>query len=595
MNDNTDKRIKTSFQLFDRLKCCLADLNVGFDNDTALALMEVDKMRCLILNCIAGLNIVENEKSKQNGSEINQNELMKRKVFAAAVSMMMSGEYDNNQDQNAIVSAFPDDSKMSDERSWLSMHYAATLTVEKKISEEDIIILQAANPLGMHLFSEKDKKGHTPVHLLCMQKRPNLSLVRKICLCDPQAFVLCDYTGNSALHMVAQYSESLEMLQSVLQIDHSLTKKRVIGPSGLTAPLGFLCGRSDFSSFHKMLLCLIEVDSTVSVIYDGVTQCMRQYKGSSYEDISPGSRGESTLILLGKLIDANIDVANYDDCSIFHEACTYLRGELGIAVLSLFHRKNNEGTKSLDDLGYLPIHYAAENSSLGVIKFLLKIYPESLTMVTSDEEESFRGLNLLHQACENKSNIADAKAIVEYLCKLCPALVHMKSSQGFTPLHLVLGIPGKLNVEAVKILCNADESVVRDKCTPAVITSSWSQQLPLHLLIAWNPPRMEVSNEGDCFRLFLQLYHASAGVKDGHLKTPYDLAVSKGLGVYFMRLLLNDDYTIDPVQRRNLNYAARREGLFLAFRALGSFVEPTIWAKLRHEHRDLLKRVISYL
>jgi hypothetical protein len=75
MNDN-NKRIKASFQL-DRLKGYLTDLNVDLDNDdddddTALALMEVDKMRCLILNCIAGLRIVENERSKRNGPEIDK-------------------------------------------------------------------------------------------------------------------------------------------------------------------------------------------------------------------------------------------------------------------------------------------------------------------------------------------------------------------------------------------------------------------------------------------------------------------------------------------------------------------------------------------
>jgi hypothetical protein len=174
--------------------------------------------------------------------------------------------------------------------------------------------------------------------------------VRKICIRDPQAFVLCDYTGKAALHMVAQYSESLEVLQIVLQIDHSLTKKRVVGPYNdiKTAPLGLLCGRCEFPSFHKMLSCLTEVDSTVSVIHDGVMQCMRQYKGSSYHDISPGSRGDSTLTLLGKLIDANMDVVNYKDCSIFHWACMCLRGELSIAVLSLFLRKNKEGIKSID-------------------------------------------------------------------------------------------------------------------------------------------------------------------------------------------------------------------------------------------------------
>jgi hypothetical protein len=55
MNDN-NKRIRASFQLFNRLNCCLVDLNGDFDNDTAHALMEVYQMRCLILNYIAGLN-----------------------------------------------------------------------------------------------------------------------------------------------------------------------------------------------------------------------------------------------------------------------------------------------------------------------------------------------------------------------------------------------------------------------------------------------------------------------------------------------------------------------------------------------------------
>jgi hypothetical protein len=230
-----------------------------------------------------------------------------------------------------------------------------------------------------------------------------------------------------------------------------------------------------------------------------------------------------------------------------------------------------------------------------MMKFLLRVYPESLTMVITDEDTDSEGDTLLHLALENKSNATDVKAIMEYLCNLCPALIHMKTSQGRTPLHRALLLRGKLNIEPVRVLCNTDEAAVRDKCTPSDITSSPFQQLPLHLLITYNSPILEVSNEGDCFRLFLQLYPASAGVRDGHSRSPYDLAVSKGLSVYFIRLLLNSDPTIDPVRRHNLNYAARREGLFLAFRALCTSVEPTIWAKLRHEDRDLLKRVTLYL
>jgi hypothetical protein len=53
--------------------------------------------------------------------------------------IMMSGECVNNQDQNAIISAFPDESKITDERSWCPMHCAVALTDGNEISEEDIL------------------------------------------------------------------------------------------------------------------------------------------------------------------------------------------------------------------------------------------------------------------------------------------------------------------------------------------------------------------------------------------------------------------------------------------------------------------------
>jgi hypothetical protein len=199
-----------------------------------------------------------------------------------------------------------------------------------------------------------------------------------------------------------------------------------------------------------MFLCLIEVDCTVSLIHDGVTQCMLHYNKS--QEISPGSRGNSTYILLENLINANLNVTKYANCSIFHWAGYYLRGKLGIALLSLFFRKNSEGIKSVIN-GRLSIYIAAPNSPLVVIKFLLDVHPETLTTVTSDQGNGGGG-NLLHQACENNYYIADARFIVEYLCKLCPTLVRMKCSEGNTPLHLAYRILGELNVEVVKILCD---------------------------------------------------------------------------------------------------------------------------------------------
>jgi hypothetical protein len=73
------------------------------------------------------------------------------------------------------------------------------------------------------------------------------------------------------------------------------------------------------------------------------------------------------------------------------------------------------------------------------------------------------------------------------------------------------------------------------------------------------------------------------------------MAVSKNLSAYFLRLLLAADPTIDPVRRHDLNFEARRQGMFLAYRALFSDTEPIIWTKLRLKGRDLLQHVISFL
>jgi hypothetical protein len=146
---------------------------------------------------LAALRIVQIKSSKRNGSETNKHELVKRKVFAEAMSIIMSDE---------CISAFPNDYKMTDKRSWLPMHYAVALTVKNKISEEDgVLILHAANPLAMHVFSGIVNKGYTPMHLICMQKRPSVSLVRKMCLCDPQAFVLCDHSGYSIFVILSDH------------------------------------------------------------------------------------------------------------------------------------------------------------------------------------------------------------------------------------------------------------------------------------------------------------------------------------------------------------------------------------------------------
>mmetsp|Transcript_8484 Transcript_8484/g.8429 ORF Transcript_8484/g.8429 Transcript_8484/m.8429 type:complete len:160 (-) Transcript_8484:105-584(-) len=151
---------------------------------------------------------------------------------------------------------------------------------------------------------------------------------------------------------------------------------------------------------------------------------------------------------------------------------------------------------------------------------------------------------------------------------------------------------GRYSYECAKLLCDIDETVVRAKCTPSDTTLDCSGQLPLLVFLSINDQISDMSDEAECVRLLLRLYPEGAGIKDDNSVSAYDMAISSK---QLQRWMLSADPTIDPVRRRNLNFEARREGMFLAFRALSSHVEPTIWAKIRFRDKDLLKRVITYL
>jgi hypothetical protein len=179
-----------------------------------------------------------------------------------------------------------------------------------------------------------------------MQKEPKMSLVRYFSLRYPKAFLLYDKSGRCALHLVAKYSENLEPLQEILQIDPEVTKSDSYeygydDEDGKYKPLGLLCGRLEFPRFHEMVSYLIEIDNSIAVIYDGINRYMESYHSCINNEISPGSRGETTLILFEKLLRANPSAITYKELSLFHLACIHMKGEIGVAVLSLFHSKDN--------------------------------------------------------------------------------------------------------------------------------------------------------------------------------------------------------------------------------------------------------------
>jgi hypothetical protein len=192
-------------------------------------------------NCLIALTLIKTEKRKNEAADLADDDnykMVKGKVFNASISMILDDKDDKVNSNEAVVKTiltgfpFPFENKISDKQSWFSQHFTIALGVRNKISEEDIRIMLSADP--------------SPVHQLTKR--------------EGGAYIMRDKRGRCALHLVVQYSESLELLQDVLQIDHKMTKLAFESKySGAdTIPLGLLCIRPHFATFDAMMLSLID-------------------------------------------------------------------------------------------------------------------------------------------------------------------------------------------------------------------------------------------------------------------------------------------------------------------------------------------------
>lgn len=333
-----------------------------------------------------------------------------------------------------------------------------------------------------------------------------------------------------------------------------------------------------------MVECLITADSSVEIVSDGFESCFRFCEGDFKANLS-------SILTLFKLIDDKKLLSTEMMSSALHLICTYLEGKFCIRLLlhlrSRYSVKVLAGLKICDDEGKLPIHLAAEWSTPDVLKFLLEAYPESLPEVTGDDE------NLLHLALSNiKEDKVRANAKVRYLCERCPVLLHMRNSKNLTPIEYVVCY-GPLDLDCIKIMCEADETIVSERCKSDNVGDN--ESLLLYLLWNYNDFESDVSVETSCFRFLLRLYPAAVKDQSDDNENLYEKMLEGEDSDFLIRSILDADRTIDPERRGDLNYVARKEGMFLAFGALTNDLNPTIWVKLRHESRDLLMHTLSFL
>ena len=578
--------------------------------DINITQLDERKMKAHILDCAAALGFVQQERVRQGKplifSEGEQplsaaTQASCNRIFATVVKSVLDQEltYEDavvtsgNKGLKCLLRAFPDNSKLTDGRGWLPLHWAL---ITDGVTEADTKLVYSSDHMAIqkcHLQGTgMDNLGFTPVHLLCMQGVTNrsMSLVQHFSMICQQAFTTsASYSdsgdpllyGYTALHAACAHGQPTEeLLQYVLQLDRSQMKKMTNLNGGLT-PLGYLCKNSRGSD--RLIQCLLEVDSSAEVVWSGILGCTKSTDCSHVLE-------RIELLLKANPEAAKYRIVNYSKHLLhsairfdvpFHECIDIMQWILAI---------HNDAVREVDENGLLPVHYAARHSTVEVMEFLLGLYPESASAISGSSE------NLLHMVAYDKQNtdtVVEAK--VKFLCSRYPAMILQRQHHGNTPLHRAIHAR---NRRTVQILCEVggQEQVKAPVAHPTDANFNFNGQLPLHDLITYIGMSPLDLKAADCFRIFLGWYPEAAGIEGVYIKkTPYDMAVNRDLLPYYLRMLLRAAPNQNPAELHRLNYEERRMAMFLAFKAQTSQPEPVILARFRFAKKDLLKHVISFL
>ena len=589
---------KAAVQKFIEVKCIQDDVDeeelineeLWENEDFDVCVFDEDKMMTHMLDCYAALCSFQQyrggrEQSNQLDAKTQQT---KNKAFKIAMSLMSRGmthdDAEEQEDTSALsnfVTMFPDDTKHTDGRGWMPLHWAtlALGTPEGDgLVEEDVKLIYAVDPPALQRFHDSvdddeddpDRHRYTPVHFLCVQPVTPLtmSLLRYFSMCNLSALISSSYVTLSVLHAVCQFGQPTEeLLQHLLQLDSSQVTKEC--GEGCT-PLQYLCQNKCCN--ERLMNCLLQFDSSAAVVGGSISACITSKDHASI------------LEKVDTLLKVNPEAALHHSDSFFESSRNFLHvisskempSALCIDVMKRILVLYPDAVKEVNSIGELPIHIAAKRSSLEVMEFLLNVYPESATIVTVGKSE-----NLLHLATEPFYNLSMRGAKIRYLCSRFPEFIRQRKNNGETPFHIAVyyhWFPTyqPYQLLAAKILCEiggGQELARMPNVHPTPTTNHTNNGwLPLHYFVTSDSNfSSPLSEKADFYRLLLRWHPEAAGIEagNGRLKmTPYQLAVASELDPYYLRLLLRAAPALNPAELHRFNYAERRMAMFMAFRAV---------------------------
>jgi ankyrin repeat protein len=396
-----------------------------------------DAMFLHILDCIGALSCIRNEQKKSfcrknSSSSCNSNKEQasallscKHRVFWQAVreiadreavleDIPATEEKEKSSALDYMLECFPDETKQSDGRLWLPLHFAVSLP---NIRLEDIETLFTANPAAIKAGADEIIELN-PFHLAAMTKNPQMEIIQRLQLYYPRGGSSLDNCADTPLHCAAWHSDSAAMIRELAQLHPAaLEMKNAVGETPLHAALMW----STSVEVVRELIALSPA-ALVTTNDDGKTPLMTT--------IITGSNSLMFQWKLQLLLEAAPQAARipcFDDKLPLHYILSRSNPPATPEQVAMNLAAHKEAVNVPDNTGSLPIFFAAEYASLDVMKIIAE---ENMSHLSA---RGSRGASVAHRAV-----VGLRLENLQYIHSVMPELLLSLTATNRTPLHFFL-------------------------------------------------------------------------------------------------------------------------------------------------------------
>lgn len=285
-----------------------------------------------------------------------------------------------------VLTAFPDHKKRIDGRMWLPMHLAVSVP---NVELADIRTLVEDERNSIVTFTTMDlpygPRGLSlaPCHLAVMTKSPNMDLIELLKMDNKDFAKLLASNGSTALHLASEFSDSLDLIQQLIQLNSQALEMRNF--KGETP----LCRVAKNSS--------LQAPQLLKALIDAAPQTVRS-----------ASNGKLPLHRFLHIEDACVD--------------TKITKELVLILLQAYP----DAVNISDGDGKLPIHIAAQHCSVDILRIIAEANPENLSLTTP-----------IHGSVAHCAAHSGSLENTRYIHSMMSELFHTVNDRYQTPLHIV--------------------------------------------------------------------------------------------------------------------------------------------------------------